>query len=158
MWLESRVRMGDLLDSWSCARSFEVSAEWSSKSCGYWWDGACMIRSNPTFMCMVLSCRIPLGWALVLQPSILVDIDSAFKVWILTQIYHINPAKRPSSWPIWACPCIKMTLYVWATYFHTKAHFTLGVEAKGRGKSRDLIGWELKAILKSFRLGVKVNN
>ena len=35
-----------------------------------------------------------------------------------------------------------------------KAHFTLGVEVKGRGKSHDLIGWELK----SFRLGVKTNN
>ena len=39
-----------------------------------------------------------------------------------------------------------------------KTHFTLGVEAKGRRKSRDPIGWELKANPKSFRLGVKVNN
>jgi hypothetical protein len=40
----------------------------------------------------------------------------------------------------------------------TKAHFTLGVEAKGRGKSRDPIGWELKDNPKSFRLAVKSNN
>ena len=39
-----------------------------------------------------------------------------------------------------------------------KAHFTLGVEAKGQGKFRDPIGWELKANPKSFRLGVKANN
>ena len=39
-----------------------------------------------------------------------------------------------------------------------KAHFILGVETKGRGKSRDLIGWELKVNLESFRLGVKANN
>jgi hypothetical protein len=38
-----------------------------------------------------------------------------------------------------------------------KAHFTLGVEAKGRGKSRDLIGGELKANPKSFPLGVEAN-
>ena len=34
----------------------------------------------------------------------------------------------------------------------------LGVEAKGWGISRNLIGWELKANPKSFRLGVKANN
>ena len=40
----------------------------------------------------------------------------------------------------------------------TKAHFTLGVEAKGQGKSRDPISWQLKANLKSFRLEAKANN
>jgi hypothetical protein len=40
----------------------------------------------------------------------------------------------------------------------TETHFTLGVEAKGRGKSRDPIGWELKANPKGFRLGVKAYN
>ena len=40
----------------------------------------------------------------------------------------------------------------------TKAHFTLQVKAKGWGKSRDSIGWELKANSKSFRLGAKANN
>ena len=41
---------------------------------------------------------------------------------------------------------------------HSKAHFTLGVHAKGQGESRAPIGWELKANPKSFRLGVKANN
>ena len=36
---------------------------------------------------------------------------------------------------------------------NSKAHFTLGVESKGRGKFRNPIGWELKANPKSFRLG-----
>ena len=40
----------------------------------------------------------------------------------------------------------------------TKAHFTPGVEAKGRGKSCDPIGWEHKANPQSFRLGVRANN
>ena len=40
----------------------------------------------------------------------------------------------------------------------SKARFTLGVEAKGQGKSHDPIGWELKADPKSFRLGVKATN
>ena len=44
------------------------------------------------------------------------------------------------------------------TPLKSEAHFTLGVKAKGRGKSRDPIGWELKANPKSFRLGVKANN
>ena len=37
----------------------------------------------------------------------------------------------------------------------TKAHLTLGVKAKGQGKSRDPIGWEIKANPKCFRPGVK---
>ena len=40
----------------------------------------------------------------------------------------------------------------------TQALFTPGIEAKGRGKSCDPIGWELNANPKSFRLGVKANN
>ena len=39
-----------------------------------------------------------------------------------------------------------------------KAYFTLGVEAKGQGKSCNPIGREFKANPKSFRLGVKANN
>ena len=44
------------------------------------------------------------------------------------------------------------------TPLKSEAHFTLGVKAKGRGKSRDPIGWELKANPKSCRLGAKANN
>ena len=47
---------------------------------------------------------------------------------------------------------------VFMPQIENKAHFTLGVEAKGWGKSHDPIGWELKANPKSFRLGVKANN
>ena len=39
----------------------------------------------------------------------------------------------------------------------SKAHFTLGVEAEGRGESRDLIGWELKANPKRFRAMIGEN-
>ena len=42
--------------------------------------------------------------------------------------------------------------------YYTKAHFTLGVETEGRGKSHGPIDWELKVDPKSFKLGVKANN